>query len=106
MTRVQVVKRGSHFLMKLVCIPKFYKGEKPFDIALCNGQTANFVRAHWLWRHIAYPGGRVPSDDRSPHPSPRSPADGGPNSPYDGVDSPYGGKSGGKGARKAVSAEE
>lgn len=26
-------------------------------------QSANFVRAHWIWRHIVYPGGKVPSDE-------------------------------------------
>ncbi|BDA50848.1 Sugar transport protein MST4 [Coccomyxa sp. Obi] len=29
-------------------------------------KTANFVRAHWLWRHVAYPGGHIPIEDRDP----------------------------------------
>lgn len=27
-------------------------------------QAANFVRAHWLWRHVTYPGGHIPLEDR------------------------------------------
>jgi hypothetical protein len=30
---------------------------------LCALQTANFVRAHWLWRHVTYPGGHIPLED-------------------------------------------
>lgn len=38
---------------------------------MCAVQSANFVRSHWIWRHVAYPGGHIPLEDVDSKDSPR-----------------------------------
>jgi hypothetical protein len=65
-------REGAMHPLSVDCACAVVPSTNPEPFVFVILQSANFVRAHWLWRHVTYPGGGIPDEDKSPH----SPANG------------------------------